>query len=68
MKNKSLAVVFILLCLTGGAFIYFVSRPESVHINHWLLQIGHGKFLLFFRTLSHTIQLPAWVIYSLPDA
>ena len=68
MKNRSLVLLFIMICLTGGVLIYTITRTETIYINQWLSHIGNGKALLFLQGLFQNGQIPQWIIYSLPDA
>ena len=68
MVRIRLMLIMVLLCMSLGAVIYFITRSEGIYLNQWLSQFNNGKVLFFFQSLLTNAQLPDWVIYSLPDA
>jgi hypothetical protein len=68
MKGSSRALIIITLSLTLGAFIYFMTRSESIYLNQWMADLGLGNVLQFFQATVDNTDIPHWMIYSLPDA
>jgi hypothetical protein len=68
MKKHGLSLILILLSLILGTLIYFVTRSDSVLLNHWLVQMDDGRFIRLFQNSISNANIPDWIIYSLPDA
>jgi|SRR5687767_5744814 len=67
MRRIGLMLTVVILSLSLGAVIYFITRSENIYLNQWLSQFNNGKALFFFQHLFANSQLPDWIIYSLPD-
>lgn len=56
-----------LLSLLIGGLIYIGFRDENLLMFDWFNNLGLNSYIVFFRTELQHIDLPNWVIYSLPD-
>ena len=68
MKRHWLAVLLALSSLVSGIFLYAITRSENISLLHWLAGFNEGRLLHFFQQSIQNEDIPAWVIYSLPDA
>ena len=68
MKHRIVVLFFIIMCLSMGVIIYFLTRSEHIYLNQWIGPLRDTSFYLFLQTLVHNLNLPYWVVYSLPDA
>lgn len=64
-KIPALLLHSFLPLLTGG-IIYLLYRPDTLLLFRWI----HGSYFsdMVFIARGYRVDLPAWVIYSLPDA
>src|SRR6185503_21354011 len=67
MKNPIFVLLFTIICLASGVFIYAATRPDTVYINQWIDYFTHGNVIHFLRGIFQNISFPKWFIYSLPD-
>jgi len=67
MKKNIVAFLFIALPLLTGEVLYAAYRSDSIYLNQFLETTSNGLLSEFLQSLSETINLPHWVIYSLPD-
>ena len=56
----------ILLLLTG-ALIYIGFRSNTLFLNRWIDIIFNTETLNNFRNICKSLNMPQWIIYSLPD-
>ena len=68
MTQRSGVLFFVILTLICGVLIYTATRAELLYINQWFAYLAGSSGLNFFQGLVRNSELPAWVIYSLPDA
>ena len=64
-KRIILTVIFPLLI---GGLTYILFRADSLLMFRWFDSIGFGESIKTVRHLIGHSKLPAWTIYSLPDA
>jgi hypothetical protein len=65
-KNLIVAISPVVL----GGLIYLTYRVEKLQMFTWSEKTGTSSIVYFLRTtkILQSIQLPAWVKFSLPDA
>ncbi|HLF64075.1 MAG TPA: hypothetical protein VI603_09990 [Saprospiraceae bacterium] len=68
MKQRSVVLLGIFLCLFFGVLIYIVTRSESIYLNQWVAHIVGDNTWSSLQSLVQNSGIPQWVIYSLPDA
>ncbi|GHB44525.1 hypothetical protein [Mongoliitalea lutea] len=62
--KKTLIVIIPLLV---GGLIYIIFRVDTLIMFRWFESIGIQDLIIFLRSLKSEINLPEWIIYSLPD-
>ena len=50
-----------------GASVYLLFRTRSLLVFHWVEAIGLQGHLTVLRDAVSDVQLPQWLLYSLPD-
>jgi hypothetical protein len=68
MKHHWPGILLALTSLVFGALLYSITRSDNILLLQWLSKMNEGKLLHFFQQSIHNQDIPAWVIYSLPDA
>ena len=67
MKKKITVVLFVVLPLITGLVLYASSRSEAIYLNQFLEVVTGGLMIDSLQSFFQSINLPHWVIYSLPD-
>lgn len=68
MNRQWLAILLALLSLVFGFLLYSITRSDNIPLLQWLSGFNEGRLLHFFQQSIQNEDMPAWVIYSLPDA
>lgn len=55
-----------LILLTVGGMIYILYRPQSLLVFHIADKWGLSVWITHLRQCAPTLNMPEWVIYSLP--
>ena len=64
MRKFALHIVFPTLV---GTTIYLLFRTPSLLAFRWVEAIGVDGPVMVLRKCTSDVQLPAWILYSLPD-
>lgn len=65
------AIINCIIPVSIGGLIYMLGRHDSLKMFHWFQFLHLEAYIHHFRTVykdSITSCLPAWMLYSLPDA
>lgn len=59
--------IYVVLPTFVGASVYLLFRTPSLVVFHWVEAIGLHTHLMALRRCLSDVQLPEWLLYSLPD-
>jgi len=66
MSKTKQIILKVLLPLLIGGMIYILFRQDNLKMFDWLNYLGLEPVIKFLRA-NITLELPDWIIYSLPD-
>lgn len=68
MQTRNRIILTVIFPLLIGGLTYILFRVDSLVMFKWFDSIGLGQAIAATRQLFGQSNLPAWTIYSLPDA